>query len=539
MNKARLYFETIRHLKPSQIMYRVWRKAGGSTRLSPRHRVLANMECIDLDCIPVVPELDFDPLFQSRFDADKLLDDRVVLLNHEETVDWNTSWHKTLESPLWSFNLHYCEYILVLAYAYRLSGDSRYYEKAKMIIESWIDNCPEEKGGNAWEPYTISLRVVNWLAFLGELKGELKNDHGFMLAVNQSLACQYSRLSRDLEVDLLANHYLENLKALVLLACYFQDSATLNLAITKLCEQVDEQILLDGMHFELSPMYHKIVFEDLLRVALAMGRRNCSIDFIKRFRLQEMLDCLYSFERYTNTTPLFNDCGNNVSKSKESLILAAKNHLGIYPRYKDCFPYAGYYLLQDECEGHVFKVIVDAGELGPEYAMGHSHCDALSVELYVDGEPVLVNSGTYAYQSKDRLEYKSTLAHNTVMANGDEQAVCWASFRTCLAGAAHLLDKTGNTIIAVFDRASTEIKRSVRLENGVLSVTDVMSDACLSQSWHIAAPDLLEVSTNAERCELAHGYYSSDFGMRKEIVSHQFSGPDEICTEFRIRYEVK
>ena len=159
------------------------------------------MECIDLDCIPVVPELDFDPLFQSRFDADKLLDDRVVLLNHEETVDWNTSWHKTLESPLWSFNLHYCEYILVLAYAYRLSGDSRYYEKAKMIIESWIDNCPEEKGGNAWEPYTISLRVVNWLAFLGELKGELKNDHGFMLAVNQSLACQYSRLSRDLEVD--------------------------------------------------------------------------------------------------------------------------------------------------------------------------------------------------------------------------------------------------------------------------------------------------------------------------------------------------
>lgn len=36
--------------------------------------------------------------------------------------------------------------------------------------------------------------------------------------------------------------------------------------------QVNEQVLDDGMHFELSPMYQKIVLEDLMRAAIVLQR---------------------------------------------------------------------------------------------------------------------------------------------------------------------------------------------------------------------------------------------------------------------------
>jgi uncharacterized heparinase superfamily protein len=48
----------------------------------------------------------------------------------------------------------------------------------------------------------------------------------------------------------------------------------------------------------------------------------------------------------------------------------------------------------------------------------------LSFELWVEGEPLIVDSGTYAYtfDVKAREEFRSTRAHNTVMVDGKELA---------------------------------------------------------------------------------------------------------------------
>ena len=187
--------------------------------------------------------------------------------------------------PLWRFNLHYHEFLLPLAKAYLDTSDDRYLDKAKTIVANWINACPCDKGGVAWDPYVISMRIVSWLAFYGELAEKLDHDANFIARLNSSLAKQYVYLSKHLEKDLLANHYLENLKALVILACYFDDAGTLDIAVPKLLEQVEEQILPDGMHFELSPMYHKIVLEDLMRVASCLEKRGCAKwELVGRFR---------------------------------------------------------------------------------------------------------------------------------------------------------------------------------------------------------------------------------------------------------------
>lgn len=497
LSKARLYLDTVRHLKPSQVLYRVWRRAGGKTRLKVGYTPTPNVSRMDVGRVPALPELDFDLAFLARFDVDAILDDRVELLHHEEKVDWETCWHEELSTPLWRFNLHYFEYLLPLAKAYFDTGDARYLDKAKSILSCWMDSCPESKGGVAWDPYVISMRIVNWLAFYGEATEALGCDEGFVSRLNESLAEQYVHLSRHLEKDLLANHYLENLKALVILACYFDDGDTLGVALNKLCEQVDEQILPDGMHFELSPMYHKIVLEDLLRVAAALCARGCdSKPLVSRLRVQDMCDCLHSLEEGVDRTPLFNDSGDNVAKSRDALLACARERFGITPAFKSELPDAGYCILERDTDfGHV-KLIADVGGPGPEYAMGHAHCDALSFECYVDGNPWVVNCGTYAYQDERRLAYKRTLSHSTVMVNGVEQHECWAPFRVARTGHARLVERSQRRLEGAFRayRESAEVRRSVSLEADRLVIVDKTSagaDLAISFVFAHTCPDCL------------------------------------------------
>lgn len=469
LSKIGLYANTVKHLKPSQVFYRVWRKAGGKTCLKVGYTPSPDVTKADIGRVPTLPELDFDPVFLARFNVDAILDNRIELLHHEEQVDWSICWHEELSTPLWRFNLHYFEYLLPLAKAYLDSGEEAYLNKAKSLIESWISSCPRTKGGAAWDPYTISMRIVNWLAFYDELKGDLEADAGFLTLFNASLADQFVHLGTCLEVDLLANHYLEDLKALVILACYFDDEATFKLAYPRLLEQVKEQILPDGMHFELSPMYHKIVLEDLMRAVAALEASGRGESAFREFRLQDMCDCLYSLERNTKRTPLFNDCGDNVAKSRDALLGCAKSHFCIEPVFKPVFPDAGYCVLERETDAGLVKVIFDTGNPGPEYAMGHVHCDALSFECFINGEPWIVNCGTYAYQDESRLEYKKTLSHSTVMVDGEEQHECWAPFRVARFGKGELLKYSSDNVLTIASARFNTFAKSSLVRTLILS----------------------------------------------------------------------
>ncbi len=527
MSKLRLYLSTVAHLKPSQVFYRVWRRLGGKTRLRIGFAAKPDVGKADISRISVLPELDFDPVFLARFDVDAIMADRVELLHHEERIDWSRSWHEWLSTPLWRYNLHYCEYLLPLAKAYLDTGDRRCVDKGKAIVDSWIAVCPEARGGWAWDPYVISMRIVNWLAFYGELRDELGEDEAFVNRMNASLAEQYVYLSQHLEKDLLANHYLENLKALVLLACYFGDGETLGVALPMLQRQIDEQILPDGMHFELSPMYHKIVLEDLLRVATAL--RACGHDaggLVERFRLQDMCDCLYSMERGTNRTPLFNDCGDNVAKSCNSLLICALTRFDVKPEYRNVFRDAGYCFLEGKIANRYVKVIFDAGAPGPLYALGHAHCDALSLEIFVDGEPWIVNRGTYAYQDKRRLEFKGTVSHSVVQAERMEQSECWAFFRMARMARVHSVVCTDKRLSAVMrDYTGNVIVRAVELTDYGVKVVD-KGEANIRIAAHFHVPGSVGVSLQEAQLEdiapcfgvLEPGFRWSQSGLG-EIVS--------------------
>ena len=473
-SKAGLYFNTLKYMKWSQVYYRIRKMAGLECGIG----VAAYADVESINAIRPVRELDFDPVFLSRFQVAELMSDRISFLHSEAVMDWDGEWNFRDKSPLWNYNLHYFEYLFPLLNEYMKGKDPSYLQKAVFMIRSWIANNPQQKGGPGWAPYTINLRLTNWLSFYSHAESDLTEE--FRLFMRNSIAEQYIFLSKHVEKDILGNHYFEDLKTLVLCAVFFEDRRMLDIAYSALLKECSEEILEDGMHYELSPMYHNIILEDLIKIYVALKGTDYPADELKKY-IQIMLDAAWSLGESVNRLPLFNDCGNNVAKSLLSLVEAAENHLFIKPIYKSVFPKAGFYIFK---RGE-WKLIVDAGQPGPTYIPGHAHCDALSFELYRNGEPIITNCGTYAYQTDLRSQFRNTASHNTVMINGVEQSQCWGAFRMAKRSSVRVLDADENCLRAeIKDYCGQKCMRTIHFSK-VLVVSDYSESNTVTGFIHL------------------------------------------------------
>jgi len=420
LKKIDKYYQTLRYLKKSQIKYLV------KNRLERGRAAVTEAAAPACAELPLwMPDLDMQGDYLQRFFLEEILEGRVTLL-HESGEPSGKNWANPDKSHLWNFNLHYLEFLIPLAAAYQNSRDMRYYECFRDYCSRWIaDN--QEGTGDGWHPYTISLRLTNlWICMdgFGEALGE---DAGFLKKLNNSMYAQYLHLQKKLELHLLGNHYFENLKAVVLGSLYFQEPEIYQQYRKKLREEIAEQILPDGVHYERSLMYHKIILEDVMRVAKAVKNTDKEWYGELSLTMQKMADAVWSLEEGMGHTPLFNDAGDNVARPLDGLLDALREEFQITPDRagKKAFPNAGYY-----CLGNAgIKILMDAGEIAPDYMPGHGHCDGLSFELAYRGSTVFANSGTGQYQGPLRSYFRSTAAHNTVLIDGQEQSECWGEHR--------------------------------------------------------------------------------------------------------------
>src|SRR5690606_24123414 len=113
--------------------------------------------------------------------------------------------------------------------------------------------------GTGWEPYPTSRRIVRWIQWARS--GAARAGGAPSRALLDSLATQARWLARRLEWHLLGNHLWSNAKALIHAGCFFagaEADAWRARGERILEHQLAEQVLGDGGHFELSPMYHAL-----------------------------------------------------------------------------------------------------------------------------------------------------------------------------------------------------------------------------------------------------------------------------------------
>lgn len=525
MGTLSLYWHTVKYLRPEQIIFRITKKLKMSCGLG----VCAHIEDGG-GVVSLLPQLDFDPVFLKRFPVEELMQDHVTLLHETEKFHWTEIWQFDNRSALWNYNLHYCEYLFPLVKAWKKTNRVCYLDKLKEIIRGWIIQNPKGAGGCGWDAYPISLRLICWLSCYGYLEDDL--DEVFKQEMRNSMAEQYAHLATHLEKHLLGNHYFENLKTLAICGLFFRDYAMTEAALRELKKQCAEQILQDGMHFELSPMYHKIILEDLFRVCAALRQADRQDKELEQY-LQPMVDVAYSLEEGLERIPLFNDCGNNVAKSLGALLAVSKEKFGIAPVYKAQLPNSGYYIFKNGD----WKLIVDAGQSGPGYLPGHAHCDAMSFELFHQGKPVLVNCGTYAYQCEEREFFRSTAAHNTVMVEGVEQSQCWGNFRMAKRASVNILSVDKCKIcMRLVDYRKNIIQRSIHLGPNGITVKDTADTQKLTSYIHYNKVDSLKgylIADYAIQKDIRYYDSSSDYGQKQEIETVILSARHQIQYQWR------
>lgn len=404
LRSLRRTWSTVRHLRASQIAYRVIRRfqhlqvEEGSP--PPLRAVVRDVEEPATRAPSMVAPATFAMLGQSG------------------QIKTRQFWNDSARDKLWLYHCHYFEDLVASGHAERRSWH-------EALIARWIEENPPGTG-TGWEPYPVSLRISHWVLW-SRLGGHLSE------MWRKSLAIQIRWLRQQIEWHILANHVIANAKALVLAGCWaagVEGERWLREGLELLEGQLGEQVLADGGHIERTPMYHCQVLNDLLDVVNALCSSGLALPPWLIVAITRMGGWLAIMRHPDGDIPLFNDSAFGMAPSPDAL-LAYATRLGVawsMPMPTGCvwLQASGYARLATESA----VVFCDAAPIAPEWQPGHSHADTLTWEASFHGRRVVVDCGISIYgTSPERCRQRGTAVHNTVMVDDQDSSEVWSGFR--------------------------------------------------------------------------------------------------------------
>jgi uncharacterized heparinase superfamily protein len=273
-----------------------------------------------------------------------------------------------------------------------------------LLINDWISqNKPYKRGYylDSWNAYALSIRVVVWMQQLAVRKDQL--DEHFVDRVCRSVYKQLLFLEKNIERDILGNHIIKNVKALLWGSRFFKRDECVERWQKKgmklLRRELGEQILFDGMHFERSPVYHNQVLADFMECYAVLP------DSPLKKQLSDILPKMVRVSRWLaqpdGMPALFNDGGPHMAYRADEIERQwqAKPVFSEHPEessVKDfekaiILPEAGYYGFRDS-ENYI---LCDAGKVAPDYLPAHGHGDIFSFIWTIGGRRIFIDKGVY------------------------------------------------------------------------------------------------------------------------------------------------
>jgi len=398
INQIKLLYNTILYLKPIQVYYRVYYFLRNRFfRKEIKKRKLPNFNSIVWKQVIINKN--------SYLDKDNLF----VFLNLSQSFSDKIDWNYNRFGKLWTYNLNYFDY---------LNQENISKETGILLIKDYINNDDLLLDGK--EPYSISLRKINWVKFLS--KNKVKEEF-----IDNNLYNHYYILLKNIEYHLLGNHLLENAFSLLFGAFYFQDEKLYNKSKKILTTELNEQILEDGSHFELSPMYHQIMLFrvlDCIQLIKLNSWKNDDLLNLLEESSSKMLSWLDKITFNNGDIPMINDCAFQIAPSTKELLNYGKL-LGINKKNRELSD-SGYRMFKNE----KYELFMDMGAVGASYQPGHVHSDTFNFVLYANNQPFIVDTGTSTYEKNERRQLeRSTSSHNTITIGDYDQTQVWGGFR--------------------------------------------------------------------------------------------------------------
>lgn len=398
-------------------------------------------------------------------------------------IDWNRDAKSGVRAPLrfapdvdyrdaresgdckivWEPNRHH--HLVVLARAYRATGDVRYAEAVCDQLLSWLDACPFGKGMNWRSGLELGVRLINWVWAIdliqpsGLIRGPLRE------RLLRSVELHVWEITRKYSRGSSANNHLIGEAAGVYVACAYFNALPagrnkMHEARTILCAEIERQSNSDGGSREQAFGYQVFVLS--LYLAALSAARGVGDTWPSAFwrRLALMVAYLEALSPDGRPLAWYGDaddgyaldlnnepravltilqwaesltgCGRATSEVAHWIPLG-KNDCAIpeFERSRNAhssseFPETGYYMLSGRSPdgAHQAKVLMDCGPLGYGSIAAHGHADALSFTLRAFGVDFFVDPGTYDYFTYPewRQYFRSTRAHNTIEVDGTDQS---------------------------------------------------------------------------------------------------------------------
>jgi len=352
---------------------------------------------------------------------------------------------------VWEINR--LQFLPVLAAQHVLEEDAQSLDTIETVLTSWYEANPPF-GGVGWASgIEVALRAISiilTLSLIGDrLSSGVREKAGDILSASAFWLPRFPS-----HFSSANNHLVAELAGEVLIERALGRST--GWAWTHLLGELEKQILPDGAGAEQTPTYAAFTAE--LVLTAAMAEREAGTELPAR-----ALERLRAFADFIGWIGLNGEYGDNdegrvVSLGEEasypasvaSAIASFVDRKSGWYRADDfralvfgrpadvfspldglrVFSAGGLSVWRGEMANHAAVLRFDHGPLGYLSIAAHGHADALAITLEVDGQPVLVDPGTYLYGSGGawRDWFRSTPAHNTLNLGQQSQSVMSGAF---------------------------------------------------------------------------------------------------------------
>jgi uncharacterized heparinase superfamily protein len=356
------------------------------------------------------------------------------------------------------------QWLIPVGQAYLLSGDERYAVACREVLDDWMGSNPYAHGVNWTCTMEAAMRIFTWTWFFHVFcRSQAWSDSAFQSRFLRTLFLHGEFTERYLErSDINGNHFTADAAALVFVGLFFgKGAAATRWAETgwqHLCEELPRQVSADGVDFEASVPYHRLVLELFFLSARFREACGLTVHDAYRERVLAMARFTQAYTRPDGTTPLLGDAddartlpfGGQPIGDHRYLVGLVGTHwnergltatftgpraeifwtLGPHaaavlrrdrataPVSSGAFPDGGCFVMRNDRD-HVF---IDCGPVGQGGRGGHGHNDCLSFEAVIDGVHLVSDCGAYLYTASvvERNNFRSSAYHNTPQIDGGE-----------------------------------------------------------------------------------------------------------------------
>lgn len=465
----------------------------------------------------------------------------------------------------------------IIRYDYHFDKDCS--ELVFSEIESWIAANPINQGPNYKCSQEISLRVLNWIFILYYYKNSKALTEGRFQSIIHYIYWQIKHDYANINFSrktVRNNHAVTECLMLYLgglLLPFFPESKEWKSKGKKWFEEeILYQVYEDGTFLQFSHNYHRVLIQ-LLTYTFYISNANkeqfdkkvydrawLSLDYLYQcqagkngelpnygandgalfFKFNDaeyrdyrpQLDALHYFFYKKPLYTILSEDVNWLSSNLKKQDIDTPS-VSIQKNIIREFSQGGIYAIN---EGKTFTFIKCAS-----YKDRPSHADNLHIDIWVNGENIIRDAGTYKYNTELDLNkyFVGTKGHNTIMLGEENQMkkgprFIWFNWNTALGVR---FESTNDYIyfegsIKAFEHIAKEITVTRKIKKYVGESIWEIEDSTnyegglpLVQLWHFDPKntEYIDFITSAETITDEQGFYSSEYGMKEKSLIKVFT----------------